>query len=64
MYFHLATIAVERGDDIDRGEVVGTVGATGRATGPHLHFGLRWHGARVDPNLLLGSIERVPTIDR
>lgn len=64
MYFHLASITVEPGREVARGEVIGTVGATGRATGPHLHFGLRWHGARVDPNLLLDSIAGVPTVPR
>ena len=62
MYFHLDTIAVAEGQSVGRGETLGTVGATGRATGPHLHFGLRWHGARIDPALLLGPVEDVPTI--
>ena len=62
MYFHLDCIAVAVGQELDRGEAVGTVGATGRATGPHLHFGLRWHGARVDPALLFAPPERLPSV--
>ncbi|MGE5841831.1 MAG: M23 family metallopeptidase, partial [Deltaproteobacteria bacterium] len=49
MYFHLDKILVQQGDRIDKGRTVGLVGATGRATGPHLHFGIRINGARVDP---------------
>ena len=49
MYFHLEEIKVQQGEDVARGQVVGLVGATGRATGPHLHFGMRVNGARVDP---------------
>lgn len=55
MYFHLSEVDVETGQEVQRGEVVGKVGSTGRSTGPHLHFGLRWHGARVDPELLLSG---------
>jgi len=62
MYFHLERIAVGDDQTVRRGEVLGTVGATGRATGPHLHFGLRWHGARIDPAPLFGPVEEVPTI--
>ena len=54
LYFHLDTVAVTEGDRIDRGQTLGTVGATGRATGPHLHFGAQVGGARVDPAVLLG----------
>ena len=60
MYFHLHEIFVEPGERVTRGAVVGTVGSTGRSTGPHLHFGARWRGARVDPALLLGPVERYP----
>ncbi len=53
-YFHLDTIAVVEGERVERGQTLGTVGATGRATGPHLHFGAQVAGARVDPTTLLG----------
>lgn len=53
MYFHLSEIAVEEGERVERGQVVGNVGSTGRATGPHLHFAIRWRGERVDPGMLL-----------
>ncbi|MBN2032374.1 MAG: peptidoglycan DD-metalloendopeptidase family protein [Deltaproteobacteria bacterium] len=49
MYFHLEKILVEKGEEVAGGQVIGLVGATGRATGPHLHFGMRVNGARVDP---------------
>jgi murein DD-endopeptidase MepM/ murein hydrolase activator NlpD len=49
MYFHLDKILAQQGEQVARGQVVGLVGATGRATGPHLHFGIRINGARVDP---------------
>lgn len=60
MYLHLDEILVREGQEVARGDLVGRVGSTGRATGPHLHFGLRWHAARVDPGLLLGPPERLP----
>jgi murein DD-endopeptidase MepM/ murein hydrolase activator NlpD len=59
MAFHLSEIGVANGDEVKRGQPIGKVGATGRVTGPHLHFALRWHGARVDPDLLLGRAEPV-----
>jgi len=56
-FLHLSRIDVRVGDRIHRGQAIGKVGATGRATGPHLHWGLRWLGARLDPLLLA---ERTP----
>ncbi len=53
MYFHLAEIAVAPGERVARGQVIGRVGSTGRATGPHLHWGARLLGARIDPEVLL-----------
>jgi murein DD-endopeptidase MepM/ murein hydrolase activator NlpD len=53
MYFHLSRVDVHAGQEVRRAETLGAVGTTGRSTGPHLHFGVRWRGARVDPRQLL-----------
>jgi hypothetical protein len=53
LYFHLDSVAVSQGDPVERGQTIGAVGATGRATGPHLHFGAHVAGARIDPATLL-----------
>ncbi len=50
---HLASIAVKPGDRVEEGQIIGTVGATGRATGPHLHWAMMWNGIRVDPGTVL-----------
>lgn len=50
MYAHLSTIAVRVGQRVETGSRLGTVGATGDATGPHLHFEVRLRGAAVDPS--------------
>jgi murein DD-endopeptidase MepM/ murein hydrolase activator NlpD len=52
-YFHLSHIDVAEGDGVTLGQTIGAVGATGRATGPHLHWGARLHRARVNPLDLL-----------
>lgn len=61
MYFHLHEVFVEQGEEVSRGRLIGTVGSTGRSTGPHLHFGIRWQGARVDPSFFLGQPGAIPT---
>jgi murein DD-endopeptidase MepM/ murein hydrolase activator NlpD len=51
MFCHLDRIDVKAGEIIERGHVIGTVGATGRVTGPHLHLGVSLNDARVEPRL-------------
>jgi murein DD-endopeptidase MepM/ murein hydrolase activator NlpD len=53
MYCHLDRIDVKRGAQLRSGERIGTVGATGRVTGPHLHWGVSLNGAMIDPDLIL-----------
>lgn len=62
MNFHLDSIAVKQGDTVKRGQTLGKVGSTGRATGPHLHIGLRWLGKRIDPALLFASPTKLPSV--
>ena len=53
MYVHLSETRVKEGDRVSTGTLLGRVGSTGRSTGPHLHWGIRMNGARVDPLSLL-----------
>lgn len=52
-FLHLSRIDVAVGDRVEQGGVIGAVGATGRATGPHLHWGMNWFDVRIDPQLVL-----------
>jgi len=56
-FLHLSRIDVKVGDRVAQGQVIGAVGATGRASGPHLHWGMNWFDVRIDPLLVL---ERTP----
>jgi murein DD-endopeptidase MepM/ murein hydrolase activator NlpD len=53
VYFHLDRTLVKAGDRVKRGQRIGVVGATGRSTGPHLHWGVKVDGLYVDPDSLL-----------
>jgi murein DD-endopeptidase MepM/ murein hydrolase activator NlpD len=52
-FLHLATEDVRVGDKVHQGQLIGTVGSTGRATGPHLHWSVKWQQARIDPQRLV-----------
>ncbi|SEJ99409.1 Murein DD-endopeptidase MepM and murein hydrolase activator NlpD, contain LysM domain [Sphingobium sp. AP50] len=55
-FLHLSRIDVKVGDHVAQGQRIGAVGATGRATGPHLHWGMKWNDARIDPLLIAGPM--------
>ena len=59
MYFHLSETLVREGDRVRTGAMLGRVGSTGRSKGPHLHWGIRINGARVDPLALLRLTEHL-----
>jgi len=62
-FLHLSRIDVKVGDRIEQGQVIGAVGHTGRATGPHLHWGMNWFDVRIDPLLLFEGQRRVGLVD-
>lgn len=55
VFAHMNEVTVKPGQVIQKGDQIGTVGATGRATGPHLHWGLNWYKERLNPALVLGK---------
>lgn len=55
-FLHLSRIDVKEGDHVRQGQRIGAIGATGRATGPHLHWGMKWNDARIDPLLVAGAM--------
>ncbi len=55
-FLHCSQILVKEGDHVHQGQVIGRIGMSGRATGPHLHWSLMWKDARVDPILFTGPM--------
>lgn len=55
-FLHLSKVRVTVGDEVQPGDVIGEVGATGRATGPHLDWRMSWRGHRIDPQLLVPAM--------
>ena len=55
-FLHLSSVSVRPGQAVRQGEPIGRVGATGRATGPHLHWSLVWNGARLDPQAVAAEM--------
>jgi murein DD-endopeptidase MepM/ murein hydrolase activator NlpD len=64
MSFHLSEVKVTPGQQVARGDTIGLVGSTGRSSGPHLYFGVRWRDARIDPKFLLEDPEQIPRVSR
>lgn len=56
-FLHLSRIDVHEGQRVRQGERIGAVGATGRATGPHLHWALTWNGAKLDPERVVEAMD-------
>ncbi|MBS0212681.1 MAG: M23 family metallopeptidase [Proteobacteria bacterium] len=54
-FLHMSRIDVKVGERVAQGQVIGLVGKTGRATGPHMHWGMNWFDVRIDPQALLES---------
>jgi hypothetical protein len=67
-FLHLSRIDVREGERVRKGQLVGAIGSSGRATGPHLHWAVKWKGARVDPMSLAGpmagqDVSKVPVVE-
>lgn len=58
-FLHLSRLDVEPGARVEKGDIIGAIGATGRATGPHLHWSMKWRGRLVDPRLTVGEMPGV-----
>jgi murein DD-endopeptidase MepM/ murein hydrolase activator NlpD len=54
-FLHSSQLLVKVGDVVKQGQIIGKAGATGRASGPHLHWGMKWNNARVDPRLMVAG---------
>jgi len=64
MCFHLSEIKVQVGQEVKKGDTLGRVGSTGRSTGPHLFFGIRWNDARINPKFLFEDPGKIPAVNR
>ena len=58
-FLHLDQVSINIGDNVSRGDNIGTVGSTGRSTGPHLDWRLDWQGRRIDASLVAGPMHRI-----
>lgn len=56
VYIHMSEITVEQGQAVKQGDVIGAIGMTGRTSGPHLHFGISWYGAKLDPQTVMAAL--------
>ena len=56
VYIHMSKILVTQGQRVKQGDVIGEIGMTGRANGPHLHFGVTWFNTRLDPETVLATL--------
>jgi murein DD-endopeptidase MepM/ murein hydrolase activator NlpD len=54
VYAHMEKTTAKVGQMVNKGDPIGTVGMTGRATGPHLHWGMNWYGERLNAGIALG----------
>ena len=59
-FLHCSAHAVKEGDVVRQGQYIGKIGATGRATGPHLHWSIKWRDSRLDPLLFVGPLPQRP----
>lgn len=57
-FLHMSKVSVQAGDELQPGDVIGAVGATGRATGPHLDWRMNWREVRIDPQLLAPAMPK------